>query len=186
VKNTDWESHRKKIEEMMRAARPWEAREYGLSILGHFAEEEELRLLLGRVFHEMRDLRQAGLLWMTTREESPEAKRAIDCAIDEYGDRLPHALKKPLQRIRYPDEIARRIDETCKRAGVEEGINVIRPYDAVWDRESGTWVSRKTHGWEHPGNRRMALTCMSVFIPLAFLALVGIFFWTMKILGWVF
>jgi hypothetical protein len=121
-----WVEDFEKLREIRGSGKLWAARDFGLAMMKRRGYREELSREIAEIFYAMKDYPRAGLYWLTTREDSPEALECIDWCIRAYGRDLPKRFRKPLHVAEYPEEIAERIDRAIRDAGVEEGIGELR------------------------------------------------------------
>lgn len=163
-----WQEDLRKIQELRASGRLWRARDFALAVMKRRGYREELSRTIAEIFYEMKDTPRAGLYWLTTPEDSEMVRAAIDCSVSAYGSEVPRRFRKPLRCAVYPEEIARRLDEAIKRAGVLGGIDSLN-------------TERKRSVAAEGCTRTVWIAC-AVPIVLLLLILSGAYFWLHRIL----
>jgi hypothetical protein len=111
--------HREKILDYLGSGKLCLARDLCMGLIGKYRYNEELYRIGAKIWYDLGDLPRAGLYWMLTLEESPQAEESIQAAIKKYGVDLDDHIRL-YDRYTYvmiPGEITKRLNSALVEAG---------------------------------------------------------------------
>ncbi len=113
----------------MKSGKLWLARDLCIGLIGKYFYNEELFRLGGEIWYKMDDLPRAGLYWMLTTEESPEAEHAINAAIETYGEKLHEHIRiyHEITVKHLPEPVKEGVEVSLKRAGSKSLHELFHP-----------------------------------------------------------
>jgi hypothetical protein len=116
--------HIARIEELLAADEPYKARDYCMSLIGQYGYSEEVYRYLGTILNQIGSEARAGSYYVVTNHFSPEAAKAIECAVLQFGRHLHQHIRYFDSLDSLPEPVRARLESTLKKAGAKPATKI--------------------------------------------------------------